>query len=283
MVAVKGPVLDPALAKDRPAALERLHADPAQAEHHPPRDAADPGSDRRPNGRDRAARLGAPAPAADEERTLVSGSHGSTRNEGQRPDSDPAGEVGPDRTGETPGLAPDPSDTRGSSGDGTPEAAKAAVPDISPSAVDLVWAGRSGVAPRTGGLSAGPEVPATRVAGPVEWRDPGTAGVERVASGPAGDQSEVAAGPPEAERPELAAQFADLLAGVLPFDAAALERGAEQFFAHLQGLGHDPRAASLARALAPWLATGALAAAAVELARRQRDRPAPRGPGLTAG
>jgi len=56
----------------------------------------------------------------------------------------------------------------------------------------------------------------------------------------------------------------------------------EQFFAHLEGLSHDPTVAALARRFGPWLATGALAAGAVEFARRQRDRLAPRGPALTA-
>jgi hypothetical protein len=208
-----------------------------------------------------------------EERTLAPGSHGSSRNEGRRSETEVPGEVGPHVPAERAAEAPDPSETRASGGN--PDTAEGADPDHPAVAAELVWAGRSGVVPGTGGLTAAPEA--------LRWRDQGAAGVREDGAGPVGEEVERSAAPAGEDGPELAGQLADLLAGVLPFDPAALARGAEQFFAHLQGLGRDPTAASLARSLAPWLATGALAAATVELARRQRDRALPREPGVTAG
>jgi hypothetical protein len=76
----------------------------------------------------------------------------------------------------------------------------------------------------------------------------------------------------------LSPQFADLLAGALPFDATALERGADRFFAHLQSLGTDPRVGAFAPFPAPWITAGLLAAATLECIRRQRKRTIPCGP-----
>jgi hypothetical protein len=160
---------------------------------------------------------------------------------------------------------------------GSADAADATGQEHPPVGVDLVWAGRSGVVLGAETVLAEflARLPIGGGAGPS-----GARGVGPAADGDTPDGHE---GPAGAEGPELGPHLAGLLAGVLPFDAAALERGAEQFFAHLQGLGHDPAAASLARRVAPWLAAGALAAAAGELARRQRERPAPKAPGLAAG
>jgi hypothetical protein len=81
----------------------------------------------------------------------------------------------------------------------------------------------------------------------------------------------------------LSPQFADLLAGALPFDAVALERVADQFFAHLQGLGTGPQVGEFAPLLAPWITAGVLAAATLECIRRQRKRTIPCGPSLIPG
>jgi hypothetical protein len=70
----------------------------------------------------------------------------------------------------------------------------------------------------------------------------------------------------------LAPQIAGLLAGPLPADLHALTRGADQFFAQLEGLGRELAAWVLSERLAPWLAAAAVGAAAYEFARRPKQQ-----------
>jgi hypothetical protein len=63
-----------------------------------------------------------------------------------------------------------------------------------------------------------------------------------------------------------------VLAGTLPVDWQALSRGADQFFARLEGLGRELAAWVLSERLAPWLAAAAAGAVAYEYARRQTQQ-----------
>jgi hypothetical protein len=229
------------------------------------------------NGRDQAGRL-----TPDGEQDPGPAPHASPRSQGPRSETDPSGGFAPDTSAGATAPAADPSEERDSSGGETADAAEGATSDRPPVAVDLVWAGRSGVGPGAEAFPAGPDAAGGQVSASPRWHDPGAAGGQEALAGPDGSEPD-GPGAAAAEGPALGPQLADLVAGVLPFDASALARGAEQFFAHLEGLRHDPTAASLARRMAPWLATGAVAAAAVEFARRQRERPASSGPGLTPG
>jgi hypothetical protein len=61
------------------------------------------------------------------------------------------------------------------------------------------------------------------------------------------------------------------LAGRVAFNLEAFERGVEQFFARLDGLGMDLLGDSLASRLAPWLiGSAAVTATALLFARRRR-------------
>jgi hypothetical protein len=273
----RGPLLDPVQRGERSADVGRGHAGQGlpQVEHHPPRDPSlDRRSDRAPgDGRDasvraeRAARL--VADGGDGQ-----GSRGSSRSDGHQSETEAVGDFVPDASAESAGQAPDQAAAREPLPGGSPDAAEVTGQESPPVGIDLVWAGRSGAGP---GVET---VVADSSAGPPVWGGPDAAAARGAESAAEGETPDGREGPAGAGGPELGPRLAGLLAGVVPFDGAALERGAEQFFTHLQELGHDPTAASLARRVAPWLAAGALAAAAGELARRQRERPAPKAPGL---
>jgi hypothetical protein len=57
------------------------------------------------------------------------------------------------------------------------------------------------------------------------------------------------------------------VAGLLPFDLPALERGVEKFFAQMESVGEDLSGSRFVLDLAPWFASGAVTIVAVELAR----------------
>jgi hypothetical protein len=272
-------VLDPALGSSRADQGDQVRSGPgvSQPERRLARTAgADLERDRRAD-EARTARL---TPDGGEGQSSGPGLRGGSRNGGERSESDVRADIGPDRSRESAAPADEVSETRDLFGDGSPDAAPGALPGH-PLTADLIWSGRSGGVAGPGTEPHPPGTLAERAAAPPVGREAGSAGEHKVLSRLAGDEAEAEAqaGP---EGPELAPQLADLLAGVLPFDAAALGRGAEQFFVHLQALGQDPTAASLASRFAPWLATAALAATAVELGRRQRHKPVPPGPGLIA-
>lgn len=78
----------------------------------------------------------------------------------------------------------------------------------------------------------------------------------------------------------LAPAMGNLIGGILPVDVPALERGVEEFFARIDGLGDDWTSFQAASRLAPWLVTAAFATAAYEFVReqlkpRQLDEPRP--------
>jgi hypothetical protein len=86
----------------------------------------------------------------------------------------------------------------------------------------------------------------------------------------------------DSDVPAPAPQLASLVAGMAPVDLAALQRGVDQFFTRLEGLGEElPRGPILLR-LAPWIATTALATAAWEVAREQMRKQSPRRSGWMA-
>jgi len=282
----RGVVLDPALGSSRVDQGDRVRPGPgpSQPERRQARPAGaglerDRRADEAHDPADREARAAARlTPDGGEGQSSGPGSRGGSRNGGERSESDARADIGPERSRESAAPAAEASEARDLFGEGSPDAAPGALPGH-PLTADLIWAGRSGAAPGPGTEPHPPGTFAERAAGPAGGREASSAGEHKVLSGLAGDEAEAQAEP---EGPELAPQLADLLAGVLPFDAAALGRGAEQFFTHLQALGQDPTAASFASRFAPWLATAALAATAVELGRRQRHKPAPPGPGLIA-
>jgi hypothetical protein len=76
---------------------------------------------------------------------------------------------------------------------------------------------------------------------------------------------------PEDGLAALTPQIAGLLAGPVPVDLHALTRGADRFFAQLEGLGRELAAWALSERVAPWLAAAAVGAAAYELARRPKQ------------
>jgi hypothetical protein len=71
-------------------------------------------------------------------------------------------------------------------------------------------------------------------------------------------------------------ELASLAAGTVPVDLSALARGAEQFFSRLEDLGTEARGGPVLLRLAPWLVTVSVTTAALELARWQMKRQAPR-------
>jgi hypothetical protein len=160
-------------------------------------------------------------------------------------------------------------------------------PDHLAVGLDALWTGAPGhgTIPDGAAAPADPEELNGDDPGPagVAAADPGAAGQAANAVVPTPDESPAPTAPPSAGKAQANPQLADLLAGVLPFDGQELERGVEQFFAHLHNLGPAPTATSWARRLAPWLAGGALAAVAAEVARRRREQPIPAAPGLPAG
>jgi hypothetical protein len=158
----------------------------------------------------------------------------------------------------------------------------AALPGPDSGASDSFWASGLSIAPGQAHNIARLGTGGEQLLRQIVWHDPCGAGFGETWPGPAGNASESSIGPLEEDGPGSGPLLADLVAGILPFDAGALERGAEQFFAHLQALGQDPAAAPLARRLMPWLATGALAAAAAELSRRRRKASTSSGPALVA-
>jgi hypothetical protein len=65
-----------------------------------------------------------------------------------------------------------------------------------------------------------------------------------------------------------------VLASLLSFDPAVLERGMQQFLERLERLAPTLGGEQEQRGLAPWVVAAAAAAVACELARRQLRRPA---------
>jgi hypothetical protein len=211
----------------------------------------------------------------------------------QRPESAVPAEPGRSLPAEEAVRAPEPAEVWDSAAEGNMGAEGDAGRDHRAAALDAVWTGGFAGASGKARLLAGADAPPDPWPGALDWHDPGPVAGQVVAPRSAGQaakpedltgkESGAVAALPRAERAQPGPQLADLLAGVLPFDGGALERGVEQFFAHLQGAVPAPTAASLARGLAPWLTSAALAAVALDLARRQRHAPVPRAPGLPAG
>jgi hypothetical protein len=81
---------------------------------------------------------------------------------------------------------------------------------------------------------------------------------------------------PDSQAPAPLPQFASLLAGSAPVDLPALQRGVDQFFTRLEAVGEELPKGPLLLRLAPWVASVALSTAALEVARWQMRKQAPR-------
>jgi hypothetical protein len=89
----------------------------------------------------------------------------------------------------------------------------------------------------------------------------------------ASDEQNGAAALPEPAAPGAAPPAGTLLAGALPFDLGALERGVDRFFARLADLRDEWDGAWASSRLLPWLT--AATAAALVIARRRNAPAAP--------
>jgi hypothetical protein len=74
------------------------------------------------------------------------------------------------------------------------------------------------------------------------------------------------------ELANLAPQAGKLLAGIVPFDVPALERGVRSFFSRIENLGGDLSNSEWMTGLVPWVTGVSAVIVAYEFARRHRER-----------
>jgi hypothetical protein len=161
-----------------------------------------------------------------------------------------------------------------------PEGARPATP---PAPVTVVARAPGGGGPTADAARAADQLPAAGAAPPAsapppETVLPGPAESESDAGLPVDDALEATAAA-EAPAPRYLPEMVGLVAGTLPVDLPALQRGAEQFFTRLAELGEDVPAGSVLARLAPWLGAGVAATAGLELARYTMRKQTPRRPG----